>query len=128
MNLVKGGMRALTGEIGKRGSPESYRVKTQAATIGIRGTVYEVRVCNNNCGDQPNGIYFHVLQGEIEVFNGSGMVAIGAGGYGFVADAGSLPILLPEAPPFDFSLPAGLGDDTLGSQDEGPGGTTCEVR
>jgi hypothetical protein len=37
--LLKGGMRTLTGAIGKK-DPQSYRVNTPVATIGIRGTAY----------------------------------------------------------------------------------------
>jgi hypothetical protein len=39
-NLIKGGLRTITGQIGKRGDQNSYRMKTPTATIGIRGTIY----------------------------------------------------------------------------------------
>ena len=58
-NLVKGGLRALSGSIGKK-RPESYRVETSIATIGIRGTDFLVRLCEDDCrleelqyGDKP---------------------------------------------------------------------------
>lgn len=41
-NLIKGGLRTVSGQIGKRGDPDSYRMKTPTATIGIRGTTYTV--------------------------------------------------------------------------------------
>lgn len=37
LNIVKGGMRAVTGWVGKS-NPENYEVSTPVATIGIRGT------------------------------------------------------------------------------------------
>jgi len=39
-NLIKGGLRTITGQIGKRGNQDSYRMRTPTATIGIRGTIY----------------------------------------------------------------------------------------
>ncbi len=58
-NLVKGGLRALSGSIGKK-RPESYQVETNIATIGIRGTDFLVRLCEDDCrleeleyGDKP---------------------------------------------------------------------------
>ena len=47
-NLVKGGMRALTGLMGKS-NPDATSVKTQYATMGIRGTSYDVRMCDADC-------------------------------------------------------------------------------
>jgi hypothetical protein len=38
-NLVKGGLRSVTGLLGKR-SKEKFELKTPAATIGIRGTTF----------------------------------------------------------------------------------------
>lgn len=128
LNLVKGGMRALTGEIGKRHSPDDYQVKTPAATIGIRGTIYEVRVCAGNCPGQADGIYFYVLQGEIEVGNASGLVLIGAGQYAFVSDSATVPVLLQTLPDMDFSLPVLPGED---ASNPGTGAVlsgSCEVR
>jgi hypothetical protein len=49
INLVKGGMRAVTGAVGKRGNQGAYHAKTVAGTIGIRGTDYTARLCNNDC-------------------------------------------------------------------------------
>ena len=46
--LLKGGMRALTGLISKR-NPGGAQVTTQTATIGIRGTSFDARICENDC-------------------------------------------------------------------------------
>ena len=46
--LVKGGMRALTGLMGKN-NPDAIKVKTAYATMGIRGTSYDVRLCDADC-------------------------------------------------------------------------------
>lgn len=47
--LVKGGLRTVTGLIGKRGNQNAYRLGTATATIGIRGTEYVARVCDGDC-------------------------------------------------------------------------------
>jgi hypothetical protein len=49
MQLVRGGFRAVTGLIAK-GSPNAARVQTSTATIGIRGTDFDARVCSRDCG------------------------------------------------------------------------------
>ena len=46
--LVRGGFRAISGLIGKS-DRQSYRVTTPVATIGIRGTDYEVQTCAGDC-------------------------------------------------------------------------------
>jgi hypothetical protein len=42
VNIFKGGMRSLTGLVGKR-NPDKVRYKTPVATIGIRGTILEIK-------------------------------------------------------------------------------------
>ena len=50
--LVRGGFRAISGLIGKA-DRQSYRVTTPVATIGIRGTDYEVQLCVSDCPTAP---------------------------------------------------------------------------
>ena len=52
LSLLKGGMRAITGRIGKRGNVDAYRLQVGTATIGIRGTDYTARLCNGDCGTE----------------------------------------------------------------------------
>ena len=47
-NLLNGGLRAISGAIGKRGDPDSYSVKTRTATVGIRGTKYGMLFCQGD--------------------------------------------------------------------------------
>lgn len=49
MQLVRGGFRAITGLIAK-GSPNAAKIQTNTATIGIRGTDFDARVCTGDCG------------------------------------------------------------------------------
>ncbi len=48
LRLFKGGMRTITGYVSKR-NPEAYKVRTAVATIGIRGTEFDVRLCGEDC-------------------------------------------------------------------------------
>ena len=49
LGLLKGGLRALTGAIGKRGNVDAYQLNIRTATIGIRGTDYTARLCDGDC-------------------------------------------------------------------------------
>ena len=49
--LFKGGLRALTGAIGKRGNQDAYQLRANTATVGIRGTEFSVRLCQKDCDD-----------------------------------------------------------------------------
>ena len=66
--LVKGGIRALTGLIGKS-KPEAYKVNTAVATIGIRGTGHNTRLCQGDCGALPDGLYHNTWEGITFVEN-----------------------------------------------------------
>lgn len=49
--LLKGGLRAITGAIAKA-SPHSVRLSTSTATIGIRGTSFDTRICAADCATE----------------------------------------------------------------------------
>lgn len=51
MSLVKGGLRAVTGSIAHE-QPESFKVKTNVATLGVRGTEFALRICGEDCGKE----------------------------------------------------------------------------
>jgi hypothetical protein len=125
-NLVKGGIRSITGRIGKRGDQGSYRMETPTAVAGVRGTTYECRICAGNCGAIPDGLYLFVLEGMINVSNTAGSQDVKAGQYVYVSSAVSIPKILPEKPVIDFSLSQAAG---VTKQQEGPvKGDSCIVR
>jgi hypothetical protein len=66
--LIKGGIRAVTGLIGRQ-NPEAYKVNTAVATIGIRGTGHNTRYCQGDCGTRPDGLYHHTWEGITFVVN-----------------------------------------------------------
>ncbi|HSH43992.1 MAG TPA: FecR family protein, partial [Arenicellales bacterium] len=51
MSLVKGGLRAITGSIA-HDRPESYKVRTNVATLGVRGTEFALRICEQDCSEE----------------------------------------------------------------------------
>ncbi|MBC5765361.1 FecR family protein [Ramlibacter albus] len=55
MQLVRGGFRAVTGAISKN-APNAARVQTNTATIGIRGTDFDARLCTRDCGRESAAV------------------------------------------------------------------------
>jgi hypothetical protein len=102
-SLLKGGMRTITGLIGRTHSIQRYAVRTQTATIGIRGTHYTLVECANDCAPGvQNGTYGGVTDGRIGVQNQSGERQFGANEFFHVADANAVPQSLIAPPPFLF--------------------------
>jgi hypothetical protein len=74
LDMVKGGLRAVSGLIGKR-NRESVSYSTPTATIGIRGTHLGALFCQNDCGGVPtptgktpdNGLHVDVASGAVVV-------------------------------------------------------------
>jgi FecR protein len=104
--LVKGGFRTLTGQIGKI-SPDHYQLLTTQATIGIRGTHYQVQLCApEQCREGEAavraGMYGGVYEGRIAVANVFGSNEFGADEFFFVPDG--------EAPQRFLGPPSFLSD------------------
>ena len=53
--LIKGGLRTVTGLVGKRGNQDAYRIGTATATIGIRGSTGDTLACEPDCDGVVNG-------------------------------------------------------------------------
>ncbi len=91
--LIKGGFRTITGLI-SRLKPESYKVKTAYAIVGVRGTTYETVV--------DNALYVAAWQGTVSVTNEAGETILGFGqatDFARVSGANRRPVTLLEAPP-----------------------------
>jgi hypothetical protein len=100
--LVRGGLRAITGYIGQ-GRRESFRFTTAVATIGIRGTAFEVWDCRTPCIDiqgreVQKGVHIQTLRGELLVSNDGGDLNLPAGKAAIVLDRAQAP-QLSDAPP-----------------------------
>lgn len=95
-SFLKGGLRAITGLIGKRNKGD-YRITTEMATIGIRGTEFKAAICDKNC-KEPDGLYVQTGQGVVVVKNAFGEVEIGKGQTGYVPSAKEAPRRTSGAP------------------------------
>lgn len=84
VNFVRGGLRAITGLIGKR-NRDNYKVQTSASTIGIRGSGFS-SVYNPDGSVSVSGEL-----DEIEVCNRAGCVGLGVGQTVVVQDNNTLP-------------------------------------
>lgn len=127
--LLKGGLRAVSGLISKRGNQDAYRMETVTATIGIRGTIFDVDDCKSGTckkeggsGSQAQepGVYVSVRDGEVAVGNSAGTLLLAAGQFGFVAGNNILPKLLPGDPGLGV-IPQSSLVETVTSGGKNPG-------
>ena len=116
LNLLRGGLRLLTGLIGKV-NPAGYRLNTPVATIGIRGTEFSTRLCDTDCAAEEKklagsdaaakikkGLYVNVDDGGVLLknFATDNTLDISQGESGYVADLFSLPVKLSLIPAFQL--------------------------
>ena len=71
LQLIQGGLRAITGLIGKT-SPQQVRFTTATATIGIRGTDFEIEQIEAGNTQANEGTYLKVREGETSLTNSQG--------------------------------------------------------
>ena len=133
LTLVKGGLRSVSGKIGKRGNQDAYEMKTPTATIGIRGTTYGATFCQGaSCGAVPPGLYVDVTAGQIVVSNKGGTQNFSAGQFGFTPSINTPPVIIPKNPGVSFTPPPSMSAPASGSKNQTGSGTTkavdCEVR
>lgn len=123
LSFIRGGLRLITGAIGKL-NRESYRVSTPTATIGIRGTGFDL-ACDGDCVDNrallnplresvasrlmnyflkpvfaqtANGMYAKVWNGEIEFQYQGGKFVLQTGQSAFMKNAFTAPVIIPDMP------------------------------
>jgi hypothetical protein len=102
-SLVKGGMRSITGLIGKF-NRDNYAVRATSATIGIRGTHFALAQCSNDCFNKDgskaeNGLFGGVTAGRISVNNQAGEKEFGKNEFFHVStpDSSPKPLLTPPS-------------------------------
>jgi ferric-dicitrate binding protein FerR (iron transport regulator) len=61
VQLLKGWLRNVSGQIGKRGNQNAFDLKVNDTTIGIRGTDFGVRLCDEECAARAEAIPEGVL-------------------------------------------------------------------
>ena len=118
LNLLKGGMRAVTGLIGKR-NKEAVRYTTPTATIGIRGTHFGALFCQGDCADvrtvsgkvPEDGLYVDVAQGSISLQNAAGTLVINTGEFGYVRNLRSAPVVVPPESGVQVTMPTAISQN-----------------
>jgi FecR-like protein len=134
LRLVKGGLRTVTGLVGKRGNQDAYKIGTHTATIGIRGSSGDTIDISTgrcegvtlDCDKLPAGVYHTTYTGSYIMQNEGGSQIIGEGQFGFADDSKTPPVLLPGDPGLNAGqLPFMLGVNS--GRLQGPG-QECVVR
>lgn len=118
LSMLKGGIRAVTGLVGKRNT-ESVKFVTDTATMGIRGTHFGALICQNDCGGVPtatgkppeNGLHVDVADGAIVVKNGAGQQVVSAGQFGYVRSATTPPAVVPAQQGIIVSMPQAISQN-----------------
>ena len=122
LSLLKGGMRAVTGLLGRR-NPAAMRVATPSATIGIRGTTFNALLVDQDGaggGGLAPGLHVSVTDGVINLTNNGGTQNFAAGQFGYVPSANQPPVIVPAnpgvqfTPPPSFQAPSGLPGSGIG--------------
>jgi hypothetical protein len=134
LRLIKGGLRTVTGLVGKRGNQDAYKIGTNTATIGIRGSSGDTLDCTLGCEGvtatshklKP-GVYHTTYSGSYIMETQGGSIVIGEGQFGFAPDPKLPPIILPGDPGLNLGqLPFTLG--VGGGAIRGGGSQECVVR
>ncbi len=132
MSLLKGGLRSLTGLIGKRGNQNAYRMTTATATIGIRGTTFtaiHIPPGPANKDGPPPGVYVSVSDGRVAMISGGVEQLLAAGQTGFSAGLKLAPAIVPPPPNLPrITPPAGFGQALRPSILNAGGSTECIVQ
>jgi hypothetical protein len=133
LELIRGGLRAVSGLIGKL-APQSYRVETPVATIGVRGTGFDL-LCKGVCVEDglsyqsprapdiierlfdrllrpayaaplpANGMYAYVWSGQIQLQMQGKTYPLFENKAAFIANKHQAPVILPSVPQFMQSNP-----------------------
>ena len=108
LHLIKGAIRSITGLIGHT-NKQNYKIKTETANIGIRGTDHEPAyllpvAAGNGVGDP--GTYDKVNTGGTYIATPWGRVDVSPNQVGFASsEPGAIPVLLDGVPGFLRATP-----------------------
>lgn len=118
ISMLKGGLRAVTGALGKR-NRDAVSINTPTATIGIRGTHFGALFCQDDCqsvhttsGQPPeNGLHVDVTDGAIALTNAAGSQVVGTGQFGYVRDGTTQPVLVPPQQGHPVTMPTSISQN-----------------
>lgn len=141
-SLIQGGLRSLTGLLGKR-NKEKFQLRTPSATIGIRGTTFIAQYVPPAGPVLPAarpmaagpalvpGLHVAVIDGMIMMSNAGGTMNFSAGQFGFTRSSQQMPALVPSNPALKFTLPPAFAIPAGAQAAAGmpkPQSVDCEVR
>ena len=138
VSMLKGGMRAVSGLIGKR-NRSAVQYTTPTATIGIRGTHFGALYCNGDCTDvptiggtvPPDGLHVDVAQGAIDVTNSAGALRVNTGEFSFVQSQTTLPTLVSPERGVQVTMPASISqnkNNSVGGMAKGSSEAQCAAQ
>ncbi|MBF0219526.1 MAG: FecR domain-containing protein [Gammaproteobacteria bacterium] len=121
VGLLKGGMRMVTGLVGKRNA-DQVKVETATATVGIRGTHFGLLLCQevagggSDCKDIPtvagdtpdSGLHIDVAVGAVILTNRGGEQLLSAGEFGYVRDLLTPPVIVPPNQGIRVTMPQNI--------------------
>lgn len=144
--LVRGGLRAITGAIGRRGQEDAFQGRTVVGTIGVRGTQFGMVLCEPGQCDTfftelppvlrervaSGGLFFEATDGVIAFSNEAGVFLFRVNQWGF-ADSPLLPPIVVDTVPFPLRswLPLIAPTQSVGGFSAGLGldpFAQCELR
>jgi hypothetical protein len=135
LSMLKGGLRAVTGLIGKR-NREKIAYQTPTATIGIRGTHFGALFCQGDCGGVPtltgqppaDGLHVDVARGAVAITNAAGTFEFDTGKFAYVPNANAAAELVPPERGVRVTLPGSIRSNQGTGQGIGRGGASeCAV-
>ncbi|MFC1665523.1 FecR domain-containing protein [Pseudomonadota bacterium] len=50
LHLMRGGLRVISGQLAK--TPKNFKLRTKVASMGVRGTQFDARICTGDCGSE----------------------------------------------------------------------------
>lgn len=136
VSLLKGGLRSVTGLLGKR-NPDRFKLNTSAATIGIRGTHFGAVLCSNDCANIPtvtgqvpgNGLYTDTAQGVTVVTNAAGTVVVPAGSFSYTPSFDMPPQIVPPTLGIQVTMPTTISSNKSTGKSVGQGdSSSCTVK
>ncbi|CAE6734252.1 hypothetical protein R69927_02277 [Paraburkholderia domus] len=128
IRLVNGGLRSVTGLIGKR-NHDAVSFETPTGAIGVRGTNFGALFCQNDCGSVPtpsgntpqNGLYVDVSQGAVVLSNPAGQQVYQTGQFGYVANLNTPPMVIPPAQGVPVTMPLSISRNAPATNAGGKG-------
>ena len=132
MSMLKGGMRVVTGVVGKR-NRNALGFGAVTATIGIRGTHFGALLCQsegggaNDCaevatvsGKPPeDGLHVDVADGAIVLKNQGGELLVASGQFGFVQSPLLAPIMVPPTQGIQVTMPTSISQNSAAGRGVG---------